>query len=174
MSNINYEIVQVQVFDYQKLSELSKRIYAQTYTFLWFDAGEWYMEKMYNSDKILAELNDENSEFFYFVLNEKPIGYLKLNFKSQIGIDGLEIERIYFDINYVGKGFGSNLLNFGIEKAKHLGRENVFLKVMNCQISAIKFYEKHGFKEIGSIDLDFETMKDEYRQLNTMVLSFDK
>ncbi len=174
MTNPNYEIVKVQAFDFQKLSELSKRIYAQTYTYLWYDAGEWYTKKMYNPEKILEELSDENSEFFYFILDEKPIGYLKLNLKSQFGNDGLDIERIYFDTNLAGKGFGSILLNFGIEKAKNLGRKNVLLKVMNCHTPAIRFYEKHGFKTIGNMFLDFETMKDEYRQLNTMVLSFEK
>lgn len=172
--NSNYAIVRVQLSDYQKLSELSKKIYAQTYTYLWFDAGAWYMEEMYNPEKIVEELSDENCEFFYFLLDNIPIGYLKLNLKSRIGSNGLDIERIYFDVNFAGKGLGSILLNFGIEKAKNLGRENVFLKVMNCQTAAIKFYGKHGFTTIGNMFLDFETMKQEYRQLNTMVLSFEK
>ena len=167
---MNYLIQKLQPTDNQTLSELAKRIYIQTYKHLWNDLGKWYMETMYSPEKLYLELIDDNSAFYFFNIEEKAIGYLKVNFQANYDIDGFEIERIYFEKSASGKGYGSILLNFGIDIAKQLGKKKVYLKVMNLSKNVINFYEKHGFKNIGDYDLDFETMNDEFRQINIMEL----
>ncbi len=171
---MKYHIQKLQPSDNHFISELSKSIYLQTYTSLWDDFGEWYVETMYSPKKLYSELMDNNSEFYCFMVEEKAIGYLKINLQVNYDSSGFEIERIYFEESSSGKGYGSILLNFGINKAKQLGKKNVYLKVMNSSKNIIKFYKKHGFQNISEYNLDFETMKDEFRQINTMKLDLSK
>ena len=167
---MNYQIQKLQPTDNQTLSKLSKRIYIQTYKHLWNDLGKWYMKTMYSSKKLYLELIDDNSAFYFFNVKEKTIGYLKVNLQVNYDLDGFEIERIYFEKSASGKGYGSILLRFGIEIAKQSGKKKIYLKVMNSSKNVINFYKKHGFINTGEYDLDFKTMKDEFRQINIMAL----
>lgn len=167
---MHYLIQKLQPSDNQFLSELSKRIYLQTYTILWHDFGEWYVQTMYSPQKLYSELMEDNSEFYCFVVKEIAVGYLKINLQVNYDSIGFEIERIYFEKSSSGKGYGGILLNFGINRAKQLGKKHIYLKVMNSSKKVINFYENHGFKYISYNDLDFETMKDEFTQINTMKL----
>lgn len=52
---------------------------------------------------------------------------------------------------YQGKGLGSLVLKILLDLAKKLGKRRVILYggVMEDNVRAIRFYEKHGFKKIG-------------------------
>jgi GNAT superfamily N-acetyltransferase len=79
-----------------------------------------YLEESFSMIKLKAELEDNNSEFYFAELNNNIIGYLKLNWgKSQTEIqDGntLEIERIYVLKHFYGKNIGQLLF----QKAKDI------------------------------------------------------
>ena len=165
MSN---KIIKATPSDHKILSDLCYQIYPQTYSNWWSDGGKWYMETMYNPDKMLSELEDKNAEFYFLTLNEEPIGYLKLNHAYRNERDSFEIERIYLNQTYAGQGLGNKLLNFGIEIARSLNRKTVYLKVMASGNGTIKFYEKNGFETIGLEILPFELLKPALRTINTM------
>lgn len=162
-------IVRVLPTENVKLSELCYEIYQQTYTHLWHDEGIWYMDTCYNPKQLMYELSDPNSEFYFYIINSKPIGYLKINLSASGNADDFEIERIYLDQAHSGQGIGSILINFAIEKAMVLGKKKIYLKVMDLSTKPIKFYEKMGFEVIHSKLLNFITMKEEYRKINTMI-----
>ena len=58
-----------------------------------------YLAEAYSLEKLTDELNNPNSSFYFAVVNDKIIGYLKINFgDSQTELkqeNALEIERIY-------------------------------------------------------------------------------
>ena len=58
-----------------------------------------YLEEAFSIEKLTDEFNNKNAEFYFAAIDEKIVGYLKLNFgKSQTELQddkGLEIERIY-------------------------------------------------------------------------------
>jgi diamine N-acetyltransferase len=166
--NMSHKIIKATLSDHKILSDLCYQIYPQTYSNWWFDGGKWYMETMYNPDKMLIELEDKNAEFYFLTLNEEPIGYLKVNHSFKNERNSFEIERIYLNQTYAGQGLGNKLLNFGIEIARSLNRKTVHLKVMASGNATIKFYEKNGFEAIGSELLPFELLKPELRIINTM------
>ncbi|MCU0467593.1 MAG: GNAT family N-acetyltransferase [Arcicella sp.] len=168
---MNYEIRKIDPSENQLLSELCFKIYPQTFQYLWHDDGTWYMETMYNPTKLLEELNDIHSSFYFLVVNDISVGYLKTNNHFQEEENSFEIERIYLDENFAGKGLGGILLNFGINQAKLQNKKEVYLKVMNCSSNTIRFYQKHGFEQVGWYNLNFEQMKDSFRQINTMKLT---
>lgn len=166
--NMNHKIIKANTSDFKILSDLCKHIYPQTYTYLWHDKGEWYVENMYNLQKMKEELEHKNSAFYFLLIDDTPRGYLKVNYSFQAELESFDIERIYLDQAFVRKGFGNILLNFGIDIAREMEKKIVYLKVIASSISNIEFYQKNGFETFETSYLDFETMKTEYRWLNTM------
>ena len=110
-----------------------------------------YLEEAYSNEKLSAELNDPNSFFYFAMLDEKVIGYLKLNMGgSQTELkdnDALEIERIYVLKDYHGKKVGQLLFDKAIAIAKEQQVAYVWLGVWEENKRAIHFYTKNGFVE---------------------------
>ena len=165
---MSHKIIKATPSDYKILSNLCHEIYPQTYSDWWYDGGEWYMETMYNQEKMLVELMDNNTEFYFLSINEAICGYLKISHFFKNEPDSFEIERIYLNQTIARKGFGNSLLNFGIELARSFNRKTVYLKVMASGTGQIRFYEKSGFETISSELLPFELLKTNNRILNTM------
>ena len=163
-----HKIIKVLPSDHKILSDLCYQIYPQTYSTWWYDGGKWYMEMMYNPERMLNELVDKNAEFYFLTINDIPRGYLKVNYTFKDESNGFEIERIYLDQTYAGQGLGNILLNYGIEIARSMNKKNVYLKVMASGLGLIMFYEKNGFETISSNLLPFELLKPEFRTINTM------
>jgi diamine N-acetyltransferase len=165
---MNHKTIKIIPSDYKILSDLCYEIYPQTYSDWWHDGGKWYMETMYNPAEMLSQLEDKDCEFYFLEINDKPRGYLKVKHSFKNEPENFEIERIYLDQKYAGKGYGTILLNFGIEIARSMIKKAVYLKVMASGSSLIKFYEKNGFETISSDSLPFELLKSELRTINTM------
>jgi ribosomal protein S18 acetylase RimI-like enzyme len=110
-----------------------------------------YLEEAYSHEKLSAELNNPNSFFYFAMLGEKVIGYLKLNMGlSQTELkdnDALEIERIYVLKDFHGKKVGQLLFDkaIAIAKAQHVAC--VWLGVWEENKRALQFYTKNGFVE---------------------------
>ncbi len=56
-----------------------------------------------------------------------------------------EIISIYFLPEYIGKGYGKELLQAAVSELKNQGYNEIFLWVLDDNIIAKKFYEKQGF-----------------------------
>jgi ribosomal protein S18 acetylase RimI-like enzyme len=110
-----------------------------------------YLEEAYSHEKLIAELNDPNSIFYFAMMGQDVIGYLKLNMgASQTEVkdnDALEIERIYVLKEFHGKKVGQLLFDKAIEIAKERHVAYVWLGVWEENKKAIQFYTKNGFVE---------------------------
>jgi ribosomal protein S18 acetylase RimI-like enzyme len=110
-----------------------------------------YLEDAYSYEKLSAELNDPNSIFYFAMMGQDVIGYLKLNVgASQTEVkdnDALEIERIYVLNSFQGKKVGQILFDKAIQIAKEQNAEFVWLGVWEENKRAIQFYTKNGFVE---------------------------
>ena len=110
-----------------------------------------YLEEAYAYQKLSAELNDANSVFYFAMMEDKVIGYLKLNFgASQTELkdnEALEIERIYVLKEFHGKKVGQLLFDKAIEVAKAQHVAYVWLGVWENNKRALQFYTKNGFVE---------------------------
>jgi ribosomal protein S18 acetylase RimI-like enzyme len=110
-----------------------------------------YLEEAYSFEKLNDELNNPNSFFYFAMLDEKVIGYLKLNMGgSQTELkdnDALEIERVYVLKSFQGKRVGQMLFDKAIQIAKEQNAEFVWLGVWEENKKAIQFYTRNGFVE---------------------------
>ena len=73
-----------------------------------------YLDERFSIEKLTAELNDKNAIFYFAQLENKIVGYLKINFgdsQTELKDDkSLEIERIYVLKEFQGKKNRTNSL----------------------------------------------------------------
>jgi diamine N-acetyltransferase len=144
------KIRKVSIQDIEILKEIGKQTFTETFSFVNSEENMTeYLENGFSTDKLMAELKDKNSEFYFAEFDEKVIGYLKVNSgQSQTDIkdkNALEIERIYVLKEFHGEKVGQNLYEKAIELAKIKNSEYVWLGVWEQNTRAIRFYEKNGF-----------------------------
>lgn len=148
----NIEIRRITVNDIKLLQEIGRQTFYET-----FSAGNSeenmtkYLEEGFSEEKLMSELNNEHSEFYFAVIDDKVVGYLKLNFSSsqtelQDSIS-LEIERIYVLQKYHGKKVGQVLYEKSMQVAEDKKVDHVWLGVWEENPRAIRFYQKNRFEE---------------------------
>ena len=148
----NVDIRTVTLNDIDELKKISRQTFLQT-----FSAGNTeenmkkYLEEGFSIEKLTAQLNDKNAEFYFATLDNNVIGYLKLNFgQSQTELQddkALEIERIYVSKEFHGKNVGQLLCDKAIKIARQKNADYVWLGVWEENPRAISFYKKNGFVE---------------------------
>ena len=75
------EISKIKTDDILQLQEIGRQTFYETFSESNTEENmKNYLENGFSIDKITAELNDENAEFYFAKIGEKIIGYLKLNF----------------------------------------------------------------------------------------------
>ena len=146
------EIQKVTINDIDQLQKIGKQTFYET-----FSAGNSeenmtkYLDEGFSVEKLTAELSDNNAEFYFAILDDNVIGYLKLNFgQSQTELQddkALEIERIYVLKEFHGKSVGQILYDKAIHIAKQKKADYVWLGVWEENPRAISFYKKNGFVE---------------------------
>ncbi len=113
-----------------------------------------YMDRVYDADQIKKEIDDPFTEFYFMFLNGALAGYLKINYgTAQSDINdyiSLEIERLYIDAEFQGKGLGAKFLEKAEQRAGELGLKSIWLGVWEKNPDAIRFYNRHGYAQFGS------------------------
>ena len=145
-------IKKITLNDLDQLLEIGKQTFIET-----FSAGNTaenmkkYLKEGFAKEKLSAELHTEGSDFYFALLDDQVIGYLKLNVgqaQTEIKDDqALEIERIYVLQEYHGKKVGQVLYEKAMLVTKQIGAKYVWLGVWEKNQRAIRFYEKNGFKQ---------------------------
>jgi ribosomal protein S18 acetylase RimI-like enzyme len=149
------QIVDVSLNDLAVLQEISRRTFAQSFAALNTPENmKYFLDHHYSNEKLSSEIQNPESWFFFAINRKNVIGYLKLNrggAQTVLPNDrGLEIERIYVDEAYKGKGIGGNFIDKAVETARNLKAKYIWLGVWEHNMRAIHFYEKNGFSSIGN------------------------
>jgi diamine N-acetyltransferase len=145
-------IKQAMLSDVNQLQTIGKQTFYET-----FSSGNTqenmtkYLTEEFSTEKLIAELNDNNSEFYFVTNHNNVIGYLKINFgPSQTELKdnkAVEIERIYVLKEFHGKNVGQMLYDKAIDIARQKNADYVWLGVWEENQRAINFYKKNGFVE---------------------------
>jgi diamine N-acetyltransferase len=104
----NISITKAKLHDIEKLQKIGRQTFFETFSESNSEENmQKYLDGGFSIEKLTTELKDTNAEFYFAVLDEEVIGYLKLNFgDSQTELKdnkALEIERIYVSKEFHGK-----------------------------------------------------------------------
>jgi diamine N-acetyltransferase len=156
--------------DLPRLLKFAKKTFSEAFAHLNNpDDFEAYLQTAFTAEKLEHEFNTEGV-LFYVITKEYDFtddtetiaGFLKLNiasfpdsttvfhtdftYKKQ---DLLEIERIYVDTPFHGKGIAQLLMQHTEAVARENNCLHIWLGVWSENAKAIRFYEKMGFTKFG-------------------------
>ncbi len=140
------------ISDIEPLQIISRQTFIETFADLNSEENmKTYLAEGFSSGKLTSELQNPNSEFYFAILDNNIIGYLKINYgEAQTELKdpkALEIERIYVLKEFHGKSAGQILYNLALDIAKQKNVDYIWLGVWEKNSRAINFYKKNGFTE---------------------------
>lgn len=146
------QIQKVEIPDVLELQRISQQTFYETFhEYNTEENMKNYLTTHFSLENLSSELVDRNSEFYFAKLNDKIIGYLKINFGNaqteRINPSALEIERIYLIEKFQGRKIGIQLLQKAIYIAQQKNLNFVWLGVWEKNTKAIDFYKNNGFIE---------------------------
>lgn len=111
-----------------------------------------YMMEMMYSQSALEKQLQEGHEFYLFLENDRALGFMGIesNYKNQ---NQLKIHKLYILPSEQGKGIGEQLIYFAEKRCLEDQISKLTLNV-NRYNKAILFYEKLGFKNVKSEDIE--------------------
>ena len=103
-----------------------------------------------------AELEDEKNIYHIIYNNNTPAGFSKIILNQAHPLIPLQnvtkLERLYILKRYYNLKLGAKLFRFNLLLSKENQQSGMWLFVWKENSRAIRFYEKKGFKIIGSHD----------------------
>lgn len=115
-----------------------------------------FLREQFTRGKLMLEVGAPNNAFYLAYHNNEIAGYLKLRDAGKplnlLGVNVLEIARLYARSSMIGKGIGSRLMQKSINIALEKNKEAVWLGVWEKNRRAIDFYTRWGFEKFGEQD----------------------
>jgi GNAT superfamily N-acetyltransferase len=150
-------IVKAKVNDCELLADICKTSFIESHGSSAAQSDiNMYVNKNYDRDVIKAELNDLKNIYHIIYHDMQPAGYSKIIFNvrhTNIYAENVtKLERLYLLENFYGRKCGFELLNFNIELSRKNDQAGMWLFVWKENHRAVNFYERMGFKIIGSYD----------------------
>jgi ribosomal protein S18 acetylase RimI-like enzyme len=113
-----------------------------------------YLAASFSPARQAAELAEPNSLFLIAEVDGKAQGYVHLRERpapaSVSGERPLEIGRLYARQAFISRGVGAALMRASLDEAARRGCDTVWLDVWEHNPRAIAFYERWGFKKVGT------------------------
>ena len=113
-----------------------------------------YMRQAFNVEQITVELADGKNIFLIAHIGDEAAGYSKIIIDNiEPGITAnrpVELSRLYSQQKHLGQGIGQSLMDACFERARAEDRDVMWLGVWEYNPRAQRFYEKNGFRVVGS------------------------
>lgn len=120
------------------------------------DDMEAYVEEAFSTERLERELADRANLFLLASDADGGalIGYAKLRAgRPEPCVSGpqpVELERIYVIQEALGSGAGPALMEASLDEARRRGHRTIWLGVWEGNARALAFYERCGFRRVGS------------------------
>ena len=148
-------LVRVTLEDAVLLRQLEIRTYQETFgpSISQPDLDDYY-ERVLSLEQIKKDLENPESETYFFQEEGQNIGFLKFNWgqaqSEKTGLDhAFEIHRIYLLKPYQGKGYGKILFDFALSEARARAFDWAWLGVWEENFKAQDFYFSYGFEKFS-------------------------
>jgi diamine N-acetyltransferase len=118
-----------------------------------------YIVDCFEVSAISGQLADPHSTFFIAYADGRVVGYAKLLDESRepciTAGRTIELKRIYVVERAWRRGVGEALLDHCLAHARRMGKDSIWLGVWQLNQRALPFYEKHGFRKVGTIEFPY-------------------
>ncbi|MGZ3500736.1 MAG: GNAT family N-acetyltransferase [Gemmatimonadaceae bacterium] len=158
----DFSIRRCTVDDAATLSALSARLFTETYGPTHPEPElSRYLARSFAVEGIRAAIEDNGVAM---LVAENPEGraiaysYIRVSPDPPEGVTGdrvFEIVRFYVDGAYQGRGVGAALMQQSVDETRRRGADTVWLQVWSEAPWAIGFYERMGFRVVGSAKFYF-------------------
>lgn len=112
-----------------------------------------YMDEAFSEQKIKEEFDEPGTQYFVAFENSSMVGYARVRENSEVddwlGKSHLELQRIYVDAPWQGKGIAVQLLETCENYSRQLNKEWIWLGVWEHNPKAQYFYKKHGYEKFS-------------------------
>jgi len=112
-----------------------------------------FLARTYSPDLQLDELRDANRATWIAEANGEAVGYAMARRESTsphvVARHPAELQRIYADRAWHGRGVGAALLGACVEQSRAWGCDVLWLGTWDQNPRGIAFYEKWGFRRVG-------------------------
>ena len=161
--------------DTKALVKVSQQFYPEHYSHIWKNEDtSFYVNLSFTAAAFKKDFETENIIYFLIKKSEKVLGLLKLRKHQElvgyIKAEALQLEKIYLLAEATGLGVGTRAIDFTKKIAQELNKKIIWLDVMTTS-PALQFYKKLGFKTISYYNLDYAGLKEDYKEMQRMILS---
>lgn len=151
---MDYTIKSITTNDVEKLQEVSRETFKDTFDdYTAPDDMKRFLKEDYETSKLIKEIENPNSRFFFLMVGDEVAGYLKINVgdaqTEHLKENALEVERIYLLPSFQHKGLGNVLLDYAEDTARKEDYDYMWLGVYEKNINAQHFYKHHGFEKVS-------------------------
>ena len=149
------EIRKANVSDSQFIALLGRITFTETFGHFFKDNQDLinYYEQTFSVKKIKNSILKPENVFWIAFINDLPVGYAKLksNSPSPLIKDSktAQLQKIYVLKDFHSHKIGYDLQNLLLAEAQRLGKNQVWLSVLNKNEKAKNFYFNTGFNKVG-------------------------
>ena len=169
----NIQLQKIKIEDQPKLMSLLSLIYPPAYKHLWVNENcNFYLNKFYSLANLKIELSEPDSRYYFVIYNSILVGIFRIIFNKQLDDfpeqKATYVNRIYLAEEAQGKDVANQLFNWTESKAKENNNNLIWLKAMDTQKQALRFYEKQGYSYGNPTKLNFELIHPQLRGMAIM------
>lgn len=151
---MDYTIKPITTSDVEKLQKVSRETFKATFDpYTAPNDMVHFLEEDYETVKLVKEIENPNSRFYFLMVQNEIAGYLKINVgdaqTEHLRENALEVERIYLRSSFQHRGLGNVLLDFAEKTAREEGKDYMWLGVYEKNVPAQHFYKRHGFSKVS-------------------------
>ena len=151
---MDHTIKPITTSDVEKLQKVSRETFKATFDpYTAPNDMVRFLEEDYETVKLVKEIENPNSRFYFLMVQNEIAGYLKINVgdaqTEHLRENALEVERIYLRSSFQHRGLGNVLLDFAEKTAREEGKDYMWLGVYEKNVPAQHFYKRHGFSKVS-------------------------
>jgi ribosomal protein S18 acetylase RimI-like enzyme len=139
--------------DGPELAQMARRSFTDTFGTLYRQEDlARFLETTFGSAGLPADLTDPAYDVRVVTDDGAIVGYCKIGpvtFPGDWSANAMELHQLYILSEYHGAGLAQTLMDWALERIRARGATEVILSVYVDNHRARRFYERHGFVEIG-------------------------
>ena len=140
--------------DLSALANLGRDTFVETFGHLYSEEDlNAFLEEVYSERSVAEELDRDDLHFQVISLSGELVAYIKI---GPVHVpaenpepDAMEIWQIYVRKEFIGQGFGAQLIDWAEAQFLSRGVNEVYISVFSENSRTISFYQRYGFEKVG-------------------------